>query len=153
MEYIEPLITCDNILGMFTKEGNAGYLMSGPIYKEVGGKGNPLVTQAINRLLSDKFITKDGDYHRLSGIANEFISKGGYRGLCQRTISENESRAQKELQESQIRQLEIQIKTDQVVDYTTVKRQRRNAYIFAAMSVLIAAASLIVAYLQYLKCK
>lgn len=151
MEYVEPLITCDKILKSFIKEGASSYQIEGNIFTEFGGKGNGIINQAMHKLIDvDVYILRGNNgYCRLSGTASEFIAKGGYEGLCKRSVGENELKAQKELQENQIRQLDIMIKVDQVVDYPTVKRQRRNAYIFGAMSVLIA----IVAYLQYLKCK
>jgi len=90
MEYEEPLITCDRVLELFTKERPAG-ITHGEINTSLGYKnGDPdssFVLAALDKLTTENYLLKYGDgnsYFKISGDTFTFKRNGGYRGLVER---------------------------------------------------------------------
>lgn len=148
MEYIEPLITCDGILDLFTKEGAPSYYMGGNIYNTFGGKaGNGLVTEALHKLIEiDKYITVANDYHRLSGTAREFIASGGYKALVDK---ENRKAEIKEaIEEMGLKSAQSVIDTNTSIQglntktntFYTKQTRYNNVQIFLTIAILLSSA-------------
>ena len=90
MEYEEPLITCDRVLELFTKERPAA-ITHGEINNSLGYKnGDPdsaFVLAALDKLTTDNYLIKYGDgdsYFKISGETFTFKRNGSYRGLVER---------------------------------------------------------------------
>lgn len=94
--YIEPLITCDKILGLFTPERTAGYSHNDFLVSLGIGHRTPeagYVLAAISRLTEDKHIELYGNtnsLYKITGNTFQFKNAGGYEGLIKR---ENEINA------------------------------------------------------------
>ena len=89
MEYEEPLITCDRVLELFTKERPAN-ISHGDINNSLGYKnGDPdssFVLAALDKLTTDNYLIKygDGSTYKISGETFTFKRNGSYKGLIER---------------------------------------------------------------------
>ncbi len=113
MQYVEPLKTCDTILHLFSNETA---IYSTTIYEKCGGKNNHIVTNAIEKLMSDGYLKTSGNSHfMLGGEGILFINNGGYAGLCEQYRIEqltknSEFEEERELAELNKEKIKIDIK-------------------------------------------